>query len=214
MDASAPAVPPQLLVEAVVLDEEEQPRGSGRSLLLRARTGAPTPRCCFDPGQREAGRPWNETPPTSRPRIRSCGARRRAVPGPNADARSRGTTWGTKLTASERTQLNLEHPSELRWPRFGLRTRYRTQEVAGSSPASSTGLLSSRVGVSLPPELPETVASGIERALGARGSAGCRCPCPPPTASCRRCWRGRRPPASSRSGSRRPPVDVEGLGEE
>jgi hypothetical protein len=49
----------------------------------------------------------------------------------------RGTTWGTKLSAAERTQLNLEHPSELRSPRFGLRTRYRTQEVAGSSPASS-----------------------------------------------------------------------------
>ena len=49
----------------------------------------------------------------------------------------RGTTWGTKVSAPERTQLNSEHPSELRSPRFGLRTRYRTQEVAGSSPASS-----------------------------------------------------------------------------
>jgi hypothetical protein len=50
----------------------------------------------------------------------------------------RGTTRGTKLSAVERTQLNSEHLSELRSPRFGLRTRYRTQEVAGSSPASST----------------------------------------------------------------------------
>jgi hypothetical protein len=43
---------------------------------------------------------------------------------------------GTKLSAAKRTELNLEHPSELRSPRFGLRTRYRTQEVAGSSPRS------------------------------------------------------------------------------
>jgi hypothetical protein len=49
----------------------------------------------------------------------------------------RGTTRGTKLSVAERTQLNSERPSELRSPRFGLRTRYRTQEVAGSSPASS-----------------------------------------------------------------------------
>jgi hypothetical protein len=49
----------------------------------------------------------------------------------------RGTTWGTKLSAPQRTELNSEHHSELRSPRFGFRTRYRTQEVAGSSPASS-----------------------------------------------------------------------------
>jgi ketosteroid isomerase-like protein len=68
----------------------------------------------------------------------------RATPSRPPDCRSRqslagtrGTTRGTKLNAAEQTQLNSEHSSELRSPRLGLCTRYRTQEVAGSSPASS-----------------------------------------------------------------------------
>ena len=40
-------------------------------------------------------------------------------------------------TERSELKLNLERLSELRSPRFGLRARYRTQEVAGSSPASS-----------------------------------------------------------------------------
>jgi ketosteroid isomerase-like protein len=44
---------------------------------------------------------------------------------------------GYQTERSGATQLNSDHPSELRSPQFGFRTQYRTQEVAGSSPASS-----------------------------------------------------------------------------
>jgi hypothetical protein len=96
------------------------PGASARSRFARRRGGR----------ERGAGR---ESAPGSSP----TGSSKAASLSVLAGAAPRGTTGGTKLSAPERTQLNLEHPSELRSPRSGLRTRYRTQEVAGSSPASS-----------------------------------------------------------------------------
>jgi Restriction Endonuclease associating with ARP len=79
----------------------------------------------------------------------------------------RGTTSGTKLSAAERTQMNLEHLSELRSPRFGLRTRYRTQEVAGSSPASS---ISTKALLRCGFRRPESYRRGESRAFSAKGT--------------------------------------------
>ena len=95
------------------MDGEEERRNETSALLLPGERGPDVPRPTASPN-REHGA---ALPPRARP----------------ASAR-RGTTWGTKLSAAARTELNLERPSELRSPRFGSRTRYRTQEVAGSSP--------------------------------------------------------------------------------